>query len=84
MTTEAVHLEGDYTITYSVTGNTLEDMESNFIADLVNVDDLLDFHVLVNDIGAEVSGTTNVYDLDGDYYVEVLADGDWSFEFTPQ
>lgn len=84
MASETAHLEGDYTVAFSVTGNTLTDMESNFIADLVNADDDLDFHLIVNDIGTEVNGTTNVYGLDGDYYVDVMAEGDWTIEFTPQ
>lgn len=83
-TSETVHLEGDYTVDFEVTDNTLMDMESTFIADLTSADDEWDFHTLVNEIGTEVSGTTNVYGLDGDYYVDVMADGDWSFEFTPQ
>jgi hypothetical protein len=81
---ETAHLEGDYTVAFSVTGNTMMDMESNFIADLVNADDELDFHIIVNDIGTEVNGTTNVYGLDGDYYVDVMAEGEWTIEFTPQ
>lgn len=81
---ETAPLEGDYTVAFSVTGNTMMDMESNFIADLVNADDELDFHIIVNDIGTEVNGTTNVYGLDGDYYVDVMAEGEWTIEFTPQ
>lgn len=83
-TSETAHLEGDYTVAFSVTGNTWMDTESSFMAFLTNADDEIDFQVLVDEIATETSGTTNVYGLDGDYYVDVMADGDWTFEFTPQ
>lgn len=82
--TETAHLEGDYTVTFHVSDNLLMDMESYFAAFLTNVDDEIDVWMLVDEITTETSGTTNVYGLDGDYYIDVMADGDWSFEFTPQ
>ena len=69
---------------FHVSDNLLMDMESYFAAFLTNVDDEIDVWMLVDEITTETSGTTNVYGLDGDYYIDVMADGDWSFEFTPQ
>ena len=53
--------------------------ESNFIAELINDETGDGEGILVNKIGS-VSGTTGTGLQDGSYYIDIDADGDWSFE----
>lgn len=76
--TSPVHLSGDYTVTYKHSG------DGNFIAELVPPDgDVFGGESIANEIG-KVSASTEVYGVDGDYYIDVTANGSWTISIAPQ
>jgi hypothetical protein len=76
--TSPVTLSGDYTVTFSHRGS------GNFIVYLVPVDGgLFDGESISNEIG-KVDDSTEVYGLDGDYYLDVTADGAWEISIAQQ
>ncbi|MGW0681842.1 hypothetical protein ACWD2L_00570 [Streptomyces sp. NPDC002754] len=79
--TKKVDLNGDYKVKITWSGNTLGGTESNMILTLQGDD--FDMNQLVNNISASGSTTTHAYDLDGAYYIDAMADGDWTATFTP-
>ncbi|MFL5676287.1 MAG: hypothetical protein ACJ77X_01475 [Chloroflexota bacterium] len=78
LNTTLVHLQGDYTVTFTHAGS------GNFIVYLVPpAGSLFDGEQVTNEIG-KVKDSTEVYGLDGDYYFQVTADGAWTIEIKAQ
>lgn len=71
--TDAFQAQRFTTFTYEHSG------ESNFIVELINDDSGESTDILVNKIG-QTSGTTGIGLGDGNYVMDVDADGDWSIE----
>jgi hypothetical protein len=78
LNTAPVHLSGNYTVTYRHAGS------GNFIASLEPVDgDVFGGESIANEIG-RVNSSTEAYNLEGDYFLDVVADGDWTIKIEVQ
>jgi hypothetical protein len=78
LNTRLVHLQGDYSVTYSHGGS------GNFIVQLVPPGGtVFDGESVANEIG-KVKDSTEVYSLDGDYYFDVVANGAWTIAIKSQ
>jgi hypothetical protein len=75
--TALVHLAGDYTVTFKHAGS------ANFIVELVpESGSIIEGELLVNEVG-KVSDSTQVYGLaDGDYYLDVTGNGNWTVSIS--